>query len=94
MSQMGYTEGGGVWIVGVDMGGRGDIVAETSTHIVIKWAAGEHWAGIGEYAYHSPSIVVYEKENEGDVLPCGVKRIIEWDVTRRFIPLEPKKIFN
>lgn len=89
--RMSHHTSGGVYIAGRDMGGRGDIVAENDEYIVVKWAAGEHWAGIGLYEYHSPSIVVYKKVEPGSVLPCSVKRMIEWDVTRKFVPLQPKE---
>ena len=49
-----------VTLHGVNMGGRGFVLARNEDYIVVKWPAGKHWSGNYQpWAYHSPHTEVY-----------------------------------
>ena len=73
---------GRVYMLGVDMGGGGTILAETERHVVVKWPGSMGWCGRGERKYYSGEICVYEKGLPGKPIQeaKGVlcKQIIRW----------------
>lgn len=85
---------GNVSFIGIDMGGKGKIIAENRKAVVVKFPGGTHWGSVlNPRVYHSPCIYVLQKEEEGmigDVKPNkqGNRRIrlaaeiIYWDVVR------------
>lgn len=79
---------GTVTLAGIDMGGRGKILAENDETIVIKWPKSTHWSSVlSPREYVSSFISVYsrveKKAGHRSEKIERLKGLIEWDVTRK-----------
>ena len=77
-----FVYGDTAYMRGVDHGGDGTVIAQSSKAIVIKWPSGTHWVSRGERSYHSATTVVYAiLETQNNMFK--VELLVDWENTRK-----------